>query len=110
VISGLITKEDLIETVIGAIVDRRDHTTYYTTVAQDAIIALGQMEMEDLEELYQVALDTPHHVLTLGGWLTDRFGDIPTVGQIHVEAGLHFKVLAAGPNRVKKVYISRLHA
>lgn len=109
VITGLITKEDLIETVIGAIVDRRDKTRYYTPVAQDAIIAMGQMEMEEIEELYKTSLHVPAHVLTLGGWLTDRLGDIPTVGQTYSEAGLHFKVLAAGPNRVKKVYISRQH-
>lgn len=109
VITGLITKEDLIETVIGAIVDRRDKTRYYTPVGQDAIIAMGQMEMEEVQELYKTSIIVPSHVLTLGGWLTDRLGDIPTVGQTYSEGGLHFKVLAAGPNRVKKVYISRAH-
>jgi CBS domain containing-hemolysin-like protein len=107
VITGVITKEDLIELVVGAIVDRRDSTSYYTSAGKEAIIAMGQMEMEEIEEYFSVTLEVPSQVQTLGGWLTDRLGDIPPTGQVHQEGGLLFKVLSATPNRVKKVHISR---
>ncbi|MDB2614004.1 hemolysin family protein [Chlamydiales bacterium] len=107
VISGLITKEDLIEIVIGAITDRRDDTIYFTRVNQTTIIAKGQMELEDLEEIFSVKLREMGGVMTLGGWLVEIFGDIPKNGMTLDEGGLHFQILASDPNRVKKVFIQK---
>ena len=49
-ISGLITKEDLIEVVIGSVIDQRDETIYYTKVNDSTIIAKGQTDIEEIEK------------------------------------------------------------
>jgi CBS domain containing-hemolysin-like protein len=44
-VSGLVALEDLVETVIGEIVDRRDEANLYTLSGEDVIIASGKMEL-----------------------------------------------------------------
>ena len=52
-ISGLITQEDLIETVVGEIADRRDEKSLYTRSGPDVIIASGKLEVSEFEDLFR---------------------------------------------------------
>lgn len=108
-ISGLITQEDLIEWVIGEIEDKRDKKTLFTQSGQNVIIASGKMEIDELEDLFDISLKRETNVVTIGGWLTEQMGDIPQAGTKYVTDDLHFYVLAAEPNRVRRVYIRRLN-
>ena len=53
-VSGIMALEDLVETVIGEIADRRDEKNLYTISGEDVIIASGKMELCDLEKLFDV--------------------------------------------------------
>ena len=44
-ISGLISLEDLVETVVGEIADARDEKSRYTMSGEDVLIASGKMEL-----------------------------------------------------------------
>ena len=46
-ISGILTKEDLVETVIGEIKDRRDSNPLYTQNSLDSIICSGKLELNE---------------------------------------------------------------
>lgn len=107
-ISGLVTLEDLVESVIGEIVDRRDQKQLYTRSGKDVIIASGKLELAEVEELFGVSLKNPNNMVTIGGWLTDQMGDIPKSGMRFENQGLLFHILAADPNRIRRVYIRRL--
>ena len=107
-IVGLITQEDLFEIVVGEIADRRDEKMRYTPAGQDVIIASGKMDLSEFEELFNVQLPTDNHMVTLGGWLTEQIGDIPKSGTKYIWKGFLFQVLAADPNRVRRIYIRRL--
>ncbi len=108
-ISGLITLEDLFEEVIGEIVDRRDAKKLYTRSGSDVIIASGKLELFELEELFGCEFESEHSMLTIGGWLTEKIGDIPKSGTKHIEGDFLFHVLHSDPNRVRRVYIRRMH-
>ena len=106
-VSGLITLEDLVETVIGEIADRRDEKERFTRSSADVIIASGKLELSELEEIIGIALESRASMVTIGGWLTEQLGDIPKNGMKFISHGLFFHILAADPNRVRRVYIRR---
>lgn len=106
-LSGIITKEDLIEEVVGEISDKRDIKTLYTKASKDVIIASGKLELKDFETIFGRELKSETSQVTLGGFLTEKLGDIPQVGQHLIFEGFIFKILARDPNRVKRVYIRR---
>jgi putative hemolysin len=107
-ISGLITQEDLAEAVIGEIVDARDAKSLFTRSSEDVIIASGKMELGEFEELFGIPLKTKENIVTLGGWLIEQLGDIPTTGTKYATDDFLFYVLAAEPNRIRRIYVRRL--
>jgi len=109
-ISGLITQEDLVETVVGEIADRRDEKSLYTRSGPDVIIASGKLELSEFEDLYQVHLPTKENPVTLGGWLIEQLGDIPVAGTKYAMDEFLFYILAADPNRIRRIYVRRIRS
>ncbi len=107
-VSGLITKEDLFEVVVGEISDSREEKIRYTHAGKGIIITSGKFELSEFEELMGVALPSENNVVTLGGWLSEQLGDIPKSGTKHLWNGFLFQVLSADANRVRRIYIRRL--
>lgn len=109
-ISGLIALEDLIEKVIGEIADARDEKSRYTRSGDDVIIASGKLELSEFEEIFGTSLSSENNMVTIGGYLTERMGDIPKTGTKYTAEGFLFHVLAADPKRVRRIYIRKLKA
>lgn len=109
-ISGLLTQEDLIESVVGEIADRRDMKSRYTRSSEDVIIASGKLELDEIEELFGEELESDVNSVTIGGWLTEKMGDIPQAGAKYMTDSFLFYVLSADPNRVRRVYIRHVKA
>ncbi len=104
-ISGLITLEDLLEVVVGQIEDRRSDKPIYTRASEDILIASGKLELSEFEHIFDVHLESPNAMATIGGWLTEQLGDIPKSGAKYTAHGFLFHVLAADSHRVRRVYI-----
>lgn len=107
-ISGLIALEDLVEKVIGEIADARDEKSRYTRSGEDVIIASGKLELAEFEEIFGESLSSENNMVTIGGWLTERMGDIPKTGTKYTAVGFLFHVLAADSKRVRRIYIRKL--
>ena len=106
--SGLISFEDLVEVVVGEIVDRRDEKSLFTRSGSDVIIASGKLELAEFEEVFGIPLKSSSTMVTIGGWLTEQLGDIPKAGVKFSTKEFLFHVLTADQTRVKRVYIRRL--
>lgn len=107
-VSGLIALEDLVEKVVGEIADARDEKSRYTRSGEDVIIASGKLELAELEEIFGRSLSSENNMVTIGGWLTERMGDIPKTGAKYTAEGFFFHVLASDPKRVRRIYIRNL--
>ena len=107
-VAGIVALEDLVETVIGEITDRRDETNLYTQSGENVIIASGKMELADLEKIFDVSFSSENNMVTIGGYLTEKMGDIPKSGSKYLTDDFLFHVLASEPTRVRRVYIRRL--
>lgn len=108
-ISGLITREDLVEMVIGEISDLRDTKNLYTKTGSNEIITSGRLELSDLNQLFDIDLFSENNMITIGGWLTEQLGDIPKTGAKVELNNLLFHVLAAEPNKIRRLYIRKLN-
>jgi putative hemolysin len=107
-ISGLITREDLVEQVVGEISDLRDTQSLYTKSGTNEIIAGGQLELSEFNEYFHSHLTSENNLLTIGGWLTEQLGEIPKSGTKVEIGGFMFQVLAADPNKIRRLYIRKL--
>lgn len=84
--AGLVTLEDLIEEIVGEIVDEYD-TESAEAVALDggSYRVSARMSIDDLGELFHIELDDDE-VDTVGGLLAKALGRVPIVGS-NVEVG-----------------------
>lgn len=108
-ISGLITQEDLFEAVAGEISDRRDEKSLYSRSGSDVIIASGKLELAEFNQIFGVSLKSKENVVTLGGWLIEQLGDIPTAGSKYATDAFLFYILDAEPQRIGRIYVRLLH-
>lgn len=106
-ISGLITQEDLIEGIVGEIADKRDDKTLFTRSSENELIASGKLELSQFQEIFGVELESQTGVVTLGGWLIEKLGEIPKTGANFETDQFLFHILAAEPNRIRRIYIRR---
>lgn len=107
-VSGLITYADLLQLVLGESADERDKERLFTQAGSNEIIASGKLELEEFNEIFGSQLVSPNNMVTIGGWLIERLGEIPKGGTKYEFEGYLFHVLAATPSRVKRLYIRKL--
>lgn len=107
-ITGLISHEDIVEEVIGDIADLRDTKSLYTKAGVNEIIASGKMELDEFNEIFGVNLTSESNMLTIGGWLTEQLGDIPKSGTRYELQNFIFQILAADPNKIRRLYIRKI--
>lgn len=106
-ISGLITREDLIEVVIGEISDKRNQKSLYTKAGPNEIIASGKLELAEFNDLFRVDLKSEFDMATIGGWLIEQVGEIPKSGSSYEIGPFLFQVLASSPNRIRRLYVRK---
>jgi putative hemolysin len=104
-ISGIITQEDLVESVIGEIIDKKDKQKY--NMSNDVVIASAQMDIKDLEDVFHVSLPRKGSSITIGGWLLDQMGEIPLAGTQFSTKDFFFYILASSSKKIEKIYIRR---
>ena len=105
--AGLVTLEDLLEEIVGEIVDEYDHeeSTIEHISDHEAIID-GRASIDELNELFDVEVDGEEFD-TVGGFVYHLLGRIPNVGdEMHV-GDLNLCVLMTSGKRVKKVRVVR---
>jgi putative hemolysin len=103
--AGLITIEDILEELVGEIVDEYEaeepapiRRIDETTVEVDA-----RMRIEDLNDELRVTLPEDEDYETIGGFVFSTLGRIPTVGEGCEHDNIGIKVIAAEPRRITRL-------
>ena len=110
-IMGLVTTEDLLEEVVGDILDETDVTKeLIKRIGKNEILVSGRTEVRKINEFLKVELDKEEDILfyTISGLIQQRLGHIPSVGEELQVAGCLLTVRDADEKSIKSVQIHKL--
>jgi putative hemolysin len=104
-LAGLITREDVVEEIVGDIYDEFDLAEAPIRRKGEGLYLLrGRLPLADLNE--ELALELPAaSAVTLNGFLCQVHGRIPRPGAIVEWEGLRFHVLEVARHQVRKVLL-----
>lgn len=110
-VDGLVTIEDLIETVIGEIEDEHDEDegTLWKEEKPGVFVAQSVAPLDEFEAAIGLTLRTEEddaEIDTLGGLVFVRIGRVPARGEVIAhESGVEFEVMDADPRRIKRLRV-----
>ncbi len=112
-IDGLVTIEDLVETIVGDISDEHDEVAPVTILDRpDGTVELdARTTVEDFEAKFGAVLTDEERsadIDTVGGLIFTMAGRVPARGElISHPSGLEFRVLDADPRRIRRLRVRR---
>lgn len=105
---GLLTVEDILEELVGEINDEYDQEIAEVEHLDDgSILVDAKMIVEDVNETLNIDIPTDGPE-TLGGFLYERFGHAPEVGESVEVDGLEFAIEGVQRNRITWVKVEKL--
>lgn len=110
-VEGLVTKEDILEEIVGEIWDETDHTNNIVSERDDGYIIDGGMNLEDFCQLFDLdyeAIDTEY--VTVGGFIIELLDDMfAELGDVVTYKNLSMEVIAMGKHHtIKKLLVKRI--
>ena len=105
---GLITVEDIVEEVVGEIVDETDRENpFIEQEGENVWLVDGRFPVEDAAELGWPVEDSADYE-TIAGWLMSMLDSVPQVGEELAIGGYRFKIQAMRRRRISTVRVERL--
>ena len=103
--TGLVTIEDILEEIVGEIVDEHDHEDPLVEVLDDGGWAIdARLPVDDLNEL--IGADLPDEDWdTVGGLVVGALGRVPEIGDTVELDGIRFETRRVQGRRVAKVLV-----
>lgn len=107
--AGLITIEDIVEEIVGEIVDETDfgEDDYVTRLSDTEWIASGSCPCDMAAEFGWPVVENEDYE-TVAGWLMDTFDCVPQLGQEFTVDGYAFKVQQMRRRRVSQLRVKRV--
>ncbi len=109
-VSGVVTMEDVLEEIVGEIVDEydSDEVAPIRTVGEGVCEALGRVHVETVNQQLGLALPEDADFDTIGGFVFSELGHIPVAGEELVWHNVRITVLEATRRRIERVRIEVL--
>ena len=107
--AGIITLENVLEELVGNIQDEFDRETPdLVKIGENEYIVAGYRTTNDVERLFSVEL-SPLDIRSIGGFVIEQLGHIPSVGEHLQLNGIEFTAEKVFDNAVESVRIKKLY-
>jgi CBS domain containing-hemolysin-like protein len=104
--AGIVTIEDLVEEIVGEIVDEYDEEEPMVIEVDGGWVVDARMDVDELADIVGTELPSQEWD-TVGGLILDLAGRVPTEGEDFELEGLLFTATAVQGRRVSKVRVAR---
>lgn len=106
-VAGLVTMEDILEEIVGDIVDEYDEVEQEGIEVTDSgqILVDGRVHIDDLNERFQFDLPEDGDYDTIGGFVMARFERVPRTSEICRWRHLRITVLEADRRKLHRLQI-----
>ena len=107
--AGLVTLEDLVEEIFGEIEDEHDRKKLLAVEVSPGVYEFsGRAEIEAINEEFGLDLKESDTYHTLGGFILDYLGALPSQDDSFDVGDLHFTILRMATTRIELVKFTKL--
>jgi CBS domain containing-hemolysin-like protein len=109
-VAGLVTIEDLIEEIVGAITDEHetDEPEAVTREPDGSWVVPGNLEVDRMGELLDAELPEQSEATTVAGLVSEVAGRIPQAGEVIEQYGVRFEILASTDRRIERLRVGHV--
>ena len=104
--SGILTIEDIVEKIFGAIFDEYDleeEKQFITKEGENVYLILGETTFDEIEETVGIKIQHKDYINTIGGYIMDLLDKIPKEGeQVNTEHGKYL-IEEVQNHKIKKI-------
>ena len=109
--SGIVTMEDIIRVVFGRMTDENSYDNLpaedkIQLVAYNTFIVPGELLLDDVNEILGLHLES-EDMNTIGGWLLEQFGYLPSPGNVFVLDNVIYTVEDVFQRRIVSIRIRK---
>lgn len=105
---GLITVEDIVEEIVGEIIDETDaEDSLVVSTGEGSWVVDGRLPVEDAIEMGLPVVESDQYE-TIAGWLMSVLDAVPHIGDEFTFDGFRFKVQSMRRRRIQKLRVEKM--
>lgn len=102
--AGIVSLEDLVEEIFGDIEDEHDNTSYVCKqIADNEYVLSGRLEIEKVNETFNLDLPEEDDYLTVGGLILNRYQSFPKLHEVVTIDKFQFKIIKVTATKIELV-------
>ena len=105
---GIITANDVLEAIVGALPDEPDEEPAIVTRADGSLLIGGWMAADEFAAQLGVPVDLDADFHTVAGFVLHEMQRLPSVGESFDKAGWRFEVIDLDGRRIDKILATRI--
>ncbi len=104
---GIVSLEDIVEEIVGEIEDEHDSPSLEARkVAENEYLISGRMEIDNVNEMFDLSLPESDEYMTVGGLILHYFQSFPKLNEVVKVGRFEFKILKKTNTKIELVKLT----